>query len=35
MRLRMTFEENSRDVIWEKARDRDNMKTLDRTIYCN
>ena len=35
MRLRMTFAENSRNVIWEKDRDRDNVETFNRTIYGN
>ena len=35
MGLGRAFEKNSRDVIWEKDRGRDNVKALDRTIYGN
>ena len=35
MGLGRAFEKNSRDVIWEKNRRRDNVEALNRTIYGN
>ena len=35
MGLGRAFEENSRDVIWEKSRARNNVEALNRTIYRN